>query len=228
MLRTSRQQAREALNKFYNEVYRFRMPYKRRDISENRVILNVISISDCAIIFSRNIRDNERDKIRGLTSLLSYIRFVNRSLIRSYSNQPQLLTKCSICYGNFNFEIRDVEEGIDKEFLYGLAYLNAYIDTEINYPKLDVGECRIIKRNLPNNIISILENQDEIINRSNVFSFLRDENNYYYFYWMLNNIEQLNTFKNEYFIERDNDINYYDEKKQILNKYINMQNRARE
>jgi len=193
--------AREMLNKFYNLVHQYRQLYSRRNPDWNTIELNVLSVSDCAILFSRNNNRYYQDITKGLITILLFIQNLNKNLIRR--PEPRILTSCSIYYGDFNFESRFDDGGMNKEFFYGDAYLNAYLDNSSSNNKINPGECRIK-----------INDDINVIRNDNIFNLLKKGQNHYYFYWMLNNSNQIDKFKNEY------NIDIFEIKKDILNNYI--------
>ncbi len=195
--------ARLMLNKFYNKVHQIKQLYNGRIVDFNTIELNVLSVSDCAIIFTRNNTIEESDKISGLVTILNFVKLINTSLIKN--PKPRILTNCSIAYGNFNFESRNLTRGISKEFFYGEAYLKAYLDNANSDNKLQPGECRVII------------NKDDPVqfDDDRIFSYVKEEKGHYYYYWMLNNPEYISTFKEAY------NIDTYEFKKNMLNNFIN-------
>ena len=73
----------------------------------------------------------------------------------------------SIAYGKFRYQERIEFEGIEKNPIYGNAYISAFLDNENGKPKIQPGQCRIIKENLPNDITSTIEESqnNEIFSR---------------------------------------------------------------
>jgi hypothetical protein len=194
--------ARNMLNKFYSSVYYSSILYRKRNPDWNTIELNVISVSDCAIAFTRNNSRYEQDFDKGLITMLLFIKDLNRKLIKN--PEPRILTKSSICYGDFNFENRDEHEGNTKDFFYGDGYLKAYMDNSSTSNKLEPGECRII---MDDRVIPDLEDT--------VLELTKIKENNFYFYWMLNHKQDINKFLSQY------NIDVFEIKKDIINAYLN-------
>lgn len=136
-------------------------------------------ISDCGVLFVSN---NELSNTEKLYSLLNVVEDLNRNLL----NDDIMLTT-SVAYGGFKYFQRIEIEGTVKHPIYGYAYVNAFLDNENGKPKIQPGQCRIIIKNLPDDL--------------KLSSFSRLEkihNSYYLFYWMVNKKQEIDHFKNEY------------------------------
>jgi hypothetical protein len=165
------EQAANSLDHFYDTVYRVARQFTQKDVKQGILPVNAIVVSDSAIIFSRN-SPAEHDKIAGLRSILSFIQKVNLKLIVDAS----LMTTSVIDYGRFKYDDRVEFEGIGKDYFVGQPYIDAYLNNENGKPRIQPGQCRLLKDNL--------------------------SKNYYYFYWMLSglgrNFEILHRFKQDY------------------------------
>ncbi|MCW3989806.1 MAG: hypothetical protein NWE88_07015 [Candidatus Bathyarchaeota archaeon] len=200
-MRKGKRQARKMLNKFHNSIFNNGLLFTNRNPDWNTIELNLLSVSDCAILFTRNQNRTSLEISKGLATMLLFIKNMNRELIRP--PKPRILTTSSICYGEFNIEPRTEGSGINKEFFYGDGYVDAYRDNSSQSNKIQPGECRI--------------KIDENINidfEDNVFRLLNRERRYYMYYWMLDNPIDISKFKQVY------NINIYELKKDILNGYI--------
>jgi hypothetical protein len=181
--------AEVALNKLYNTIYRVSGSLRTLNNSIRKdpdpIKISSLVVSDCAVVFVDNQRKPE-DKARDLEFILRFILQINRDLI-SDAPGPRIMTTCSIDYGYFKYQERIEFEGLDKEFFYGQPYVNAFLDNEglKNKP----GHCRILKKNL-----EVQEN----LRTHFPCSLLEESGDYYYFYWMLDNPEEIANFKLEY------------------------------
>lgn len=161
-------QAVTALDHFYSAGF--------RALQRNNSIHGIF-ISDCAILFV----NNHEQPLNQICLLLKVIDELNRDVL----DQSIMLTT-SIAYGQFSYDQRVEIEGIEKNPVYGNAYVSAYLDNASDRQKIQPGECRILKQNI--------EQQD-------LMGIPRIENRndrYYYYYWMLNDGEQIVTFRNRY------------------------------
>ena len=100
-----------------------------------------------------------------------------------------LLTTCSIAYGKFKYENRIGLRQVRKNFILGEAYLNAFFGSETDSPKLEPGQCRLLKDGL-----TFLSDLPE----NPIFSLLKPKGDYYYFYWMLLKLNGLKNYEKKY------------------------------
>lgn len=133
-------------------------------------------ISDCAILFAHD-GDGPHEKFR---NMLAVIEGLNRELL-----QHEIMLTTSIAYGQFSYHQRLEFDGIEKNPIYGNAYVAAFLDNEAGTPSIQPGQCRIIKHGFPN------------INLSDMPQIEETEMHYNYF-WMVRNNNQLRTFKELY------------------------------
>ncbi len=150
--------------------------------SNNKV--NGFFVSDSGILF---VRDDNTITSK-LIALLEVIKKMNKKLLRH-----NIMLTTSISYGKFDYHQRIEFPGIEKNPIYGNAYVSAFLDNELGVPKIQPGQCRIIIKNL--------ENQNDFnydtVN-SHFGSRLKRKNKYYYFYWMVNNHLNIDNFEKEY------------------------------
>jgi hypothetical protein len=136
-------------------------------------------ISDCAVLFVRNVFDNYDI---ALEKLLNVIEKLNRKML-----DCDLMLTTSICYGYLNYEGKFEISGTEKNQIFGDAYVEAFLNNEVGKPKLKPGECRIIANNLP-----------DVVKRSlsSIFTFerIREKSKHFYFYWMVNTADDINDF----------------------------------
>lgn len=93
--------------------------------------------------------------------------------------------------------------------------MKAFFDNEIEEPKLQPGQCRLIKKDL-----DFSSNFPEDF----VFSLLELTDKYYYFHWMLPNLDDLPTFKKKY---QNISQSVYPKLKKLIQKYIDKSERER-
>ncbi|HIE30884.1 MAG TPA: hypothetical protein EYP67_00670 [Methanosarcinales archaeon] len=148
-----------------------------------------IFISDSGILFVRNCQD----KNMCLRSLLAIIREINKKMLKH-----DLILTTSIAYGHFKYQERIEFEGIEKNPIYGNAYVAAFLDNENGKPKIQPGQCRIVKKNLPNEVEELLEGN---YNQYYILQLVRGRNNgddHNYFYWMVKNPAEIDDFEKQY------------------------------
>src|SRR3990167_7349981 len=138
-LMREKDKAWKALDKLYSSGY---------DIlqSQNRPNQQVegIFISDCGILFVRNNQGTDIRQTNGLHLLLQVIKTINQRMLEN-----KIMLTTSIAYGNFKYQGRIEFPGIEKSPVYGNAYISAYSDNKDEIPKIQPGQCRIVKENIP-------------------------------------------------------------------------------
>jgi hypothetical protein len=127
-------------------------------------------VSDCGVLFVPGVGN----AVAKLESLLSAIERLNKLCFE----QAVSLTT-SVAWGNFSYHQRFEILGIAKSAIYGNAYVAAFIDNESDSPKLYPNECRVMKQNLPPEVIERFGRREGPIG-----SRSRETEKYYYFEWM--------------------------------------------
>ena len=107
-----------------------------------------------------------------------------------------VMLKTSIAYGKLNCSKKLEFKGISKSAFYGDAYLKAFLDNEKAQIRLRPGECRIIQKDLPDNLITNVSKQS--YENFRLLKQRGDYIQYYYFYWMLDNRSIIEEFTNKY------------------------------
>ncbi|HIC90997.1 MAG TPA: hypothetical protein EYP21_02835 [Syntrophaceae bacterium] len=151
-----------------------------------------IFISDSGVLFVRRNNRIMPSTSESLKSLLVMIKRINE---RMRENDFMLTT--SIAYGKFRYQERIEFEGIEKNPIYGNAYVSAFLDNENGKPKIQSGQCRIVKKNLPVEINNVIEHNhtDEILR---MVKERKGDNKHYYYYWMVNTPEEISRFEQQY------------------------------
>lgn len=167
----------QALDCFYNESY--------------HVLLGTASVeglfvSDSGILF---VKDQDEDTGNRLSQMLEVIKQINcKMLDRGY-----MLTT-SIAFGEFSYHQRIEFPGIEKNPVYGQAYVSAFLDNENVSPRIQPGQCRIVLNPLLNNTI----NKDDLLNSNPLLKFKHGDNNHIYYYWNVHNPLNVEQFEAEY------------------------------
>lgn len=184
-LMRNEKEAWKALDKLYQHGYEI----LRNQNNECRV--EGIFISDSGVLF---VRRNNRmlGNSESLRSLLIMIKRINKRM-----RESDFMLTTSIAYGKFRYQERIEFEGIEKNPIYGNAYVSAFLDNESGKPKMQPGQCRIVKKNLPNDVtVTLQQNQD-----NDVFRMIRERdgnNKHYYYYWMVNEPSEIKRFEQGY------------------------------
>jgi hypothetical protein len=103
--------AAKALDKLYKTVYEL----KNQSTYSN---IQTLAISDCAISFISNT-DNRAQ----LALMLNFLKGLHLEMIRT-----DYLITTSVAYGSFSYHERIEIKGLEKNMLYGDAYLKAYLN----------------------------------------------------------------------------------------------------
>ncbi len=153
-------------------------------ILRNQQSINGFFISDCGILF---VRDTNVTVSEQLTNLLRPLEQLNRELL-----EHNIMLTTSIAYGHFSYHQRNGFTGIEKHPIYGDAYVTAFMDNESGTPKIQPGQCRIVKVGLPADIL-------DGINDNNIAQRLsEDGRSHWMFYWMVDDRHGIEQFQSEY------------------------------
>jgi hypothetical protein len=136
----------------------------------NGVRVEGLFVSDCGILF---VSDPGPAPLQ-LETLLTNIESLNR---RCFERAVSLTT--SIAWGEFSYHERIEIPGIEKNPVYGNAYVAAFLDNESSSPKLYSNECRIVKRELPLDALNLCTSS-----QGPVGSRIRATSDHFYFEWM--------------------------------------------
>ncbi len=179
-LMKKRNKAWEALRCFYDIGYEV-----LKDQNHNSVKVDGFFISDCGVLFSRQIGEQPVSKEKLLLAMLEVVERIFRQMITH-----NLMLTASVAFGKFKYSGKIEFEGIEKNPIYGGAYVSAYLDHEDGKPKLEPGSCRILKEGVDEAVLSN-------INRS-YSSRLKSNKKHIYFYWMVKDEEEIGLFKSEF------------------------------
>jgi hypothetical protein len=147
------------------------------DSLRNNQSINGFFVSDCGILFVRNTELSKRDQLQVLLDVLQRI---NRELL-----QNDVMLTTSVSYGPFSYHQRIEFEGIEKNPIYGNAYVAAFLDNETGKPKIQPGQCRIIA-----------ERTDDI--NFDHFDRIQRKGSHFYYYWMVNTSHEIDGFIKDY------------------------------
>ena len=138
-------------------------------------------VSDCGILFAGEGSNHVK-----LRNILRVVKKINKKmLLRDY-----MLTT-SFDYVFFDYQGKLEFSGIAKNPIYGNAYLNAFMDNEKVFPKIQPGQCRIIMNNLPDDIDLSHADFCFLVSRT------RDSKHRYY-YWNVAGVNEIEAFEKEY------------------------------
>jgi hypothetical protein len=127
-------------------------------------------VSDCGILF---VHRHQAAPVASLEVLLSAVEDLNR---RCFERAVSLTT--AVAWGGFSYHDRIEIPGIEKNPIYGNAYVSAFTDNE-GTPKLYPNECRILKRGLPQEVSAFCTHRT-----GQIASRIREAENHFYFEWM--------------------------------------------
>ncbi len=166
------ERAASAIDAFYSAGF---------DVLGGNANINGFFISDCGILFSKN--NNQNSQKEQLENLLAVVCALNKRVLGH-----DIMLTTSIAWGNFSYHNRIEFPGINKQPIYGNAYVSAFLDNETGSPRLQPGQCRIIKQGLPTEVIPFFAQH----------SLIEGAKSHYYYYWMVEKTEEIQEFKNRY------------------------------
>jgi hypothetical protein len=167
MMKDNGDQAVEAMRFLYSIGY---------DVLQVRPSVSGLFVSDCGVLFSR-----DGSKSRKLTEMLDVVKQINARFL-----EKRLMLTTSIAWGHFSYHEMIAFNGIQKNPIYGNGYLGAFLDNWAGKPKIQPGECRILKKNM-----------DEIPQDVHT-PFLRETRDHYQFFWNVNAPEEIPEFQRRY------------------------------
>lgn len=183
--------AASTLNKFYQKIYDVCLSINEINKPTSFPKVNMIVASDCAVVFSRTSKRRNTSlttrKIRILKVILDFIQQVN-CLFIDPSSPPAILTTCSVAYGLFVYQDKRELSDLRKNCFLGTPYMEAFMDNE--ELKFQPGYSRLLRKRLDLRLSDLPKNKP--------FSLLTEQNQYWYFYWMLDNLNYLQDFEREY------------------------------
>lgn len=140
-------------------------------------------ISDCAVLFVRSGLNNHSLAIE---KLLMVVEELNKKML-----EKDLMLTTSFCFGYFNYEGKFEISGTEKNQIFGDAYVEAFLDNEVGKPKIKPGECRILLKGLPNDLIHFEANRNSHLKLIKSKSHLK-------YYWMIDSIDEVDEFNIRY------------------------------
>ena len=173
--------ALRALDRFYQAG--FWVLGNQNNVANGRV--DGFFVSDSGILFVRYEREGG---VEQLELIMRAVERINQKMLRK-----DFMLTTSIAYGHFSYHGRLEFRGIEKNPIYGDAYVHAFLDNENEKPKIQPGQCRIIKRGLPVTCENLSTR-----NQPSLFRKLKDNGKHYYFYWMVNSGEEIEDFERRY------------------------------
>ncbi len=162
----------------------------------NNEDLKSVFISDSAIAFIPMDFDLDNSIFEKINLLLGFIKKMNKRML----DNGYLLTT-SIAFGKFKYQDKiEIPNQMSKEPVYGNAYVNSVLDSEGRKPKIQAGECRMVKKNFPREFRRKLENDNHIFNYNclNMIEKKHGDNGHYYYYWMKEEPREIRNFKQCY------------------------------
>jgi len=138
-------------------------------------------VSDSGILFVRTGTEHER-----LVKILSVIKRINRQML----NRDYMLTT-SVAYGHFDYHDKLEFDGIEKNPIYGYAYVQAFLDNETGTPRIQPGQCRLVVRNLSHNIDFGHPDLGLLLQKGN-------DTRHRYYYWNVDRYSEIEQFETNY------------------------------
>ena len=162
------QRAQGALDAFYSAGFSV-----LRDNRNDDAPVDGFFISDCGVLF---VRGEDKAACARLESLCRVVRQIHQ---RTFEGAVQLTT--SMAWGEFSYHERIEFSGIEKNPIYGNAYIAALADNEGRSPTLYPSECRLMRAGLPEGVLVFCtRKQGEVAKR------FRETSDHFYYEWMRN------------------------------------------
>ena len=155
-----------ALDAFYNAGF-----LVLRDHQNESVPVDGFFISDCGVLF---VRGEEQAASIRLESLCQVLRQIHQ---RTFERAVQLIT--SIAWGGFSYDERIEFPGIEKNPIYGNAYVAAFADNQGVSSKLYPSECRLRRDGLPEDVLDFCTRR-----HGPVAERMRETSRHFYYEWM--------------------------------------------
>lgn len=179
VLMRDEQRALKALDRFYKTGF----SVLRGQNDQRNIRVEGLFISDSGILFVRN-----GDTQQQLEAILDAIQKINKEMLKD-----DFMLTTSVAYGLFKYHERIEFTGIEKNAIYGGAYVKAFLDNEKGTPRIQPGQCRVVKKELPNRFADLPLNTNSPVLRK-----LKVDKNHFYFYWMVNHPEEIQRFEQRY------------------------------
>lgn len=165
----------EAMSKFYSFGY---------DLLQEHVNVEALFISDSAVLFVNNEGSLMKEKLK---SLLIMVQDMNKRML----GHDCMLTT-SIAYGEFVYQNRIEFPRVSKNGVYGVAYVNAFLDNESGIPRIQPEQCRII---VDDNIRECLI---ECSTENRMLRPAKNDKKHYQFYWNDEDYNNIDEFEKEF------------------------------
>jgi hypothetical protein len=160
------QRAPLALDAFYNAGYSVLRAHRT-----DTALVDGFFISDCGVLF---VRGEQESATARLASICQIIREIHQ---RTFERAVQLTT--SLAWGEFSYHERIEFPGIEKNPIYGNAYVAAFADNEGSSPRLYPSECRLRRDGLPQDVVDFC-----IARHGQVAERMRESSRHFYYEWM--------------------------------------------
>jgi hypothetical protein len=124
-----------------------------------------------------------------LSTLLEVVKHINCQML-----EKDYLLTTSIAFGEFSYHQRIEFPGIEKNPVYGQAYVSAYLDNAKLLPKIQPGQCRIVW----NQPIQDAIRREDLIMINPLLKYKKSDSKHIYYLWSVNNPQDIDRFESEY------------------------------
>ncbi|RPH96552.1 hypothetical protein EHM69_00940 [candidate division KSB1 bacterium] len=184
-----KKKALDALDHFYQygyDVLRDHADRYRRELAGGPA-MNGLFFSDCGILFLRLNNTHAENALQEVQPLLDIVATLSRKMIRH-----DIMVSTSIAFGHFRYEERQGFQVMQKNMVYGNAFVSAYLDNEVNEPRLKPGHCRIVLDELAPLAPRLNQGLTELRERK-----MRYQGHLMY-YWMVEHDDDIGRFQEEF------------------------------
>lgn len=182
IMKRDRDNAMEKLRIFYENGYMTLRAHKHTPPVPN---VEGLFVTDCGILF---VRHRDGQPVSLLERLLEVIEDLNRRMLAA-----GIALQTSVTYGHFAYHPKADFDGIEKNYIFGDGYIDAFRDNESAAPKLDPGLCRLPIASLPRGTVEAAEHS-----QSPIWRRCRRQGKHLYFYWMVRETEQIDQIRECY------------------------------
>lgn len=174
----NREKAMQTLGQFYEVGFATLRQHRRVDAPS----VEGVFVTDCGILF---VRHDARQPVEILETLLPVVEDLNRRL---FAHDIKATT--SVAFGLFRYNPLNEYDGIEKNFVFGPAYIDAFKDNE-SAPRPDPGTCRILNDNWQHPNVDAMKGHP-------IWGRCKFCEKHVHFFWMCETPEEIRNVERQY------------------------------
>jgi hypothetical protein len=186
-MKTKPEVALKVLRRFFKIGYDKTNPQERH--YDNQI--QGLFVSDCCVLWTV---ESDSNKVILISLILKAIRDINKAVLDDpLMKREKIMLKTSVAYGEFEYIETQCHQLIQKELIFGDAYIRAFDD---NSARLDPGLCRlVVDEKFPDAIKSIINGNE---NKGEFLRLVKKKGNKFYFFWNCDTSEDIDRFWTEF------------------------------